>query len=301
MTTDPAAIIFFLSLLIEGVLAGAIYTLIALAFVLVYKASRMINFAIGECVMFGALLAGAAAHAMGLGLVGATLFACVGMAALGLAFNAAVVRRLVTGPAITLIMVTLGLGALMRGGAALVFAAVPTAITLQMPADPIMIHDVPVPPDKLAAALIAGFCVAIFIWFYERTRTGIALRAICDDQQAASAAGIDAHRHFALVWALTGVISAIAGVLWTVVAGSGFGVALVGLKIFPIVIIGGLDSVIGVMVGAMLIGVIESLGAGYVDPILGAGFGSVASYLLLIGMLLVRPYGLFGRPPAVRV
>ena len=300
MTTDPS-IIFFLSLLIEGILAGAIYTLIALAFVLVYKASRMVNFAIGECIMFGALLAGAGLHAMGLGLVAATLFACVAMAALGLAFNAAIVRRLVTGPAITLIMVTLGLGALMRGAAALVFAAVPTAIHLQMSADPIMIHGVPVPPDKLGAALIAGLCVATLMWFYERTRTGIALRAICDDQQAASAAGIDAHRHFALVWALTGAISAIAGVLWTVVAGSGFGVALVGLKVFPIVIIGGLDSVIGVMVAAMLIGVVESLGAGYVDPILGAGFGAVASYLLLLGMLMVRPYGLFGRPPAVRV
>jgi len=301
MTTDPASIVFFLSLLIGGVLAGAIYTLIALAFVLVYKASRMINFAIGECVMFGALLAGTGVHALGLGLVGGTLFACVVMAALGLAFNAAVVRKLVTGPAITLIMVTFGLGALMRGGAALLFAVVPTAITLQMSADPIMIRGVPVPPDKSGAALIAGFCVAIFVWFYERTRTGIALRAICDDQQAALATGIDAHRHFALVWALTGVISAIAGVLWTIVAGSGFGVALVGLKVFPIVIIGGLDSVIGVMVAAMLIGVIESLGAGYVDPFLGAGFGSVVSYLLLIGMLLVRPYGLFGRPPAVRV
>ena len=198
MTTDPASIAFFLSLLIEGVLAGAIYTLIALAFVLIYKASRMINFAIGECVMFGALLAGTGVH-MGLGLVGASLFACVGMAAFGLAFNAAVVRKLVTGPAITLIMVTLGLGALMRGAAALIFAGVPTAIILPVPADPIMIHGVPVPPDKLGAALIAAFCVAVFIWFYERTRTGIALRAICDDQQAALAAGIDAHRHFALV------------------------------------------------------------------------------------------------------
>src|SRR5215468_4474678 len=125
MTTDRAAIVFFLSLLIEGALAGAVYALIALAFVLVYKASRMINFAVGEWVMLGALLAGAGVHAMGLGLAGATLFACAGMAAFGLAFNAAVVRRLVTRPAITLIMVTLGLGALMRGAAALVFAGVP--------------------------------------------------------------------------------------------------------------------------------------------------------------------------------
>jgi branched-chain amino acid transport system permease protein len=141
----------------------------------------------------------------------------------------------------------------------------------------------------------------VFIWFYQRTRTGIALRAICDDQQAALAAGIDVHRHFALVWTLTGVISAIAGVLWTVVAGGGFGLALVGLKIFPIVIIGGLDSISGVIVGALIIGVLESLGAGYIDPALGAGFGTVASYLLLIGMLLVRPHGLFGRPWAARV
>src|SRR5215831_3415572 len=147
MTTDRAAIVFFLSLLIEGVLAGAIYTLIALAFVLVYKASRMINFAVGECVMFGALLAGTGMHAMGLGLVGATLFACAGMAAFGLAFNAAVARHLVAGPAITLIMVTLGLGALMRGAAALVFAGIPTAITLQIPAAPIVIHGVPIAPD----------------------------------------------------------------------------------------------------------------------------------------------------------
>jgi branched-chain amino acid transport system permease protein len=300
-TTDTPSLVFFLALLIEGALAGAVYALIALAFVLVYKASRMINFAAGEWVMLGALLAGTGVQAIGLGLVGATLFACIGMAAFGLAFNAAVVRRLVTRPAITLIMVTLGLGALMRGGATLAFAGIPTAIAFQIPLDPIMLCGVPVAPDKLAAAAIAGLCVVIFIWFYQRTRTGIALRAICDDQQAALAAGIDVHRHFALIWALTGVISAIAGVLWSLIGGGGFSVALVGLKVFPIVIIGGLDSISGVIVGAMIIGVIESLGAGYVDPTLGAGFGTVTSYLLLIGMLLVRPQGLFGRPRAVRV
>src|SRR5262249_62431685 len=103
MTTDPASIVFFLSLLIEGALAGAIYTLIALAFVLVYKASRMMNFAIGECIMFGALLAGTGVHAMGLGLVAAPVFARAGMAAFGLAFSAAVVRRLVAGAALTLV------------------------------------------------------------------------------------------------------------------------------------------------------------------------------------------------------
>jgi branched-chain amino acid transport system permease protein len=113
--------------------------------------------------------------------------------------------------------------------------------------------------------------------------------------------GIDVDHHFLIVWALAGVISVAAGVLWTFVAGGGFGVAQVGLKVFPIVIIGGLDSIPGAIVGAMIIGVLESLGAGYLDPHLGGGFGNIASYLLLIAMLVGRPAGLFGRPRIERV
>src|SRR5205823_13888961 len=116
-----------------------------------------------------------------------------------------------------------------------------------------------------------------------------------------SAAGIDLDRHFALVWAVTGIVSVIAGILWVWTAGGGFGVALVGLKVFPIVILGGLDSIPGTIVAAILIGVLESLGAGYLDPQLGGGFGTIASYLLLMAMLMVRPYGLFGQTPSVRV
>jgi branched-chain amino acid transport system permease protein len=127
------------------------------------------------------------------------------------------------------------------------------------------------------------------------------MRAIADDQQAAMAVGIDVDRHFAITWAMVGILSVVAGTLWTLVAGSGFGVALVGLKVFPIVIIGGLDSIPGTIVGAILVGILESLAAGYLDPHLGGGSGTMASYLLLIGMLFVRPYGLFGRPPAERV
>src|SRR5207237_3241509 len=108
-------------------------------------------------------------------------------------------------------------------------------------------------------------------------------------------------RHFALVWAVTGIVSVIAGILWVWTAGGGFGVALVGLKVFPIVILGGLDSIPGTIIAAMLIGVLESLGAGYLDPRLGGGFGAIASYLLLLAMLMARPYGLCGRAPAERV
>jgi branched-chain amino acid transport system permease protein len=261
----------------------------------------MINFALGEWIMFGSLLASTGSNAIGLDLGGAVLFGCAGMALLGVAFNAIVLGRLVTRPVISVIMVTLGLGALMRGVAALCFRGVPSALTLPVSTDPVSFFGIDIAGDKLFAASIAAVCVCLVSWFFHGSRTGIALRAIADDQQAALAAGIDIRNHFALVWAATGVISVIAGILWTFVAGGGFGVALVGLKVFPIVIIGGLDSVAGSIVAAMIIGVLESLGTGYLDPRLGGGFGNVACYLLLLAMLMVRPHGMFGRRKPERV
>ncbi len=293
--------LFFVSLLVDGALAGAIYALIALAFVVVYKASRMINFALGEWAMLGSRLVAAGLHAMGLGLAGAMGAACAGMVAVALVFNRLVLRRMVGRPLISLIMVTLGLGALMRGAAALVFGGVPSAIPLPIPPDPLVVRGVLVSPDKLVAAAVASVCIAVVSWFFRRSRTGVALRAIADDQEAAMAMGIDVHRHFSITWAMVGVLSVLAGTLWTFVSGGGFGVVLVGLKVFPIVIIGGLDSIPGTIVGAVVVGVLESLAAGYVDPLLGGGFSNVASYLVLIAVLFVRPYGLFGRPEVERV
>jgi branched-chain amino acid transport system permease protein len=266
MSSSEPEVLLFLTLVVNGGLAGAIYALIALAFVLVYKASRMINFALGEWIMFGSMLAATGSHAIGLGFGGALLFGCAGMALLGAGFNAIVLGRLVTRPVISMVLVTLGLGAVMRGVAALCFRGVPGAMTLPVSLERVSLCGIDIAGDKLVAALISAVCVGGVSWFFHYSRTGIALRAIADDQQAALASGIDVQQHFALVWAATGVISVIAGVLWTYVAGGGFGVALVGLKIFPIVIIGGLDSVAGTLVAAIVIGVLESLGAGYLDP-----------------------------------
>ena len=292
---------FFLALLIDGALAGTIYALIALAFVLVYKTSRMVNFALGEWIMLGAMLAATGFHSLGLGLGEALIFAAAGMAVLGVVFNVLILRRLTMRPVISLIMVTLGLGTLIRGAAALLFTGVPAGLPLPIPTDQVVVLGTPLAPDKLVAAATAALCVAAVGWFAAHSRTGIAWRAIADDPQAASCSGIDLNRHLSLVWALTGVIAVVAGVLWTFVAGGGFGVALIGLKIFPIVIIGGLDSIPGTIVGAMAIGVVESLGAGYLDPSVGGGFGNIVSYLLLLAVLIARPHGLFGQPRVERV
>lgn len=292
--------LFFVSLLVDGVLAGAIYALMALAFVVVYKASRMINFALGEWVMFGSRLAATGLHG-GLGPAGALALAGAAMVAFALAFNRVVLRRLVGRPLIGVIMVTLGLGALMRGVAPLLFGGLPAAIALPIPQEPLEMLGIRIPAGRLAALAAAAVAIAGVSAVFRWSRTGVALRALADDQQVALSVGIDVQRHLAIAWGMVGVLAVIGGTLWTMVTGVGFGLVLLGLKVFPIVVIGGLDSIAGSIVGAVAIGVLESLTAGYVDPLLGAGFSSIAPFLLLLGVLLVRPYGIFGRPDARRV
>ncbi|MFI5325021.1 MAG: branched-chain amino acid ABC transporter permease [Candidatus Rokuibacteriota bacterium] len=293
--------LFFVSLLVDGLLAGPLYALIALAFVVVYKTSRMVNFALGEWAMLGARLVATGLHALGLGLAGAIGLAGAAMAAGAVVFNRLVLRRLVGRPMISVIMVTLALGMLMRGATTLVLGGIPGAIPSPFPSDPLIAGGVPLSPEKLATAATATACVAVVSWFFRRSRTGLALRAIADDQQIAMAMGIDIDRHLSIAWAMMATISVLAGTLWIFVAGSGFGVVLVGLKVFPIVIVGGLDSIPGTVVAALAIGVLESLAAGYLDPVVGGGFSSVASYLALIAMLFARPYGMFGRPAVERI
>jgi branched-chain amino acid transport system permease protein len=223
------------------------------------------------------------------------------MVAFAWAFNRVVLARLVGQPLIGIIMVTLGLGALMRGLAPHLFAGLPATLPLPIPAEPLVVLGLHVPWSRVVALIAAAIAIAAVGVFFRWTRTGVALRALADDQQVALAVGIDVQRHLAIAWGLVGVLAVIAGTLWTMVAGVGFGLALLGLKVFPVVVIGGLDSVVGSIVGAVAIGVLESLTAGYLDPVLGAGFSSVAPYVLLLAVLFMRPYGMFGRPDARRV
>lgn len=292
---------FFVSLLVDGVLAGAVYALVALAFVVVYKASRMVNFALGEWAMLGTRLAATGLYAVGLELPGSIGLACAATVVMAIAFNRLVLRHLVGRSLVSVIMVTLGLGAVLRGATTLVFGGIPSVVPLPIPPEPVVVYGVLVSTERLVAAVIAALGVAALSWFFRRTRTGLALQAIADDQQVAMAMGIDIHRHFSITWALVGALSVVAGTLWAFAFGGVFGVVLIGLKVFPIVIIGGLDSIAGALVGAVVIGVLESLAVGYLDPIAGAGFSGISSYLVLLAMLLVRPYGMFGRPDIQRV
>ncbi|PYO03349.1 MAG: branched-chain amino acid ABC transporter permease [Candidatus Rokuibacteriota bacterium] len=292
---------FLAFLVVDGALAGAIYALVGLAFVVVYKACRIANFAVGEFVMLASRVVAAGLQTLGLGLAGGLGFGCVGMVAAALAFNRVILRPLAGQPMMSLIMVTIGLGAFMRGAAAIVFAGIPSRMTSTMSLDPVFLGDVPVSADKLIAAAVAVTCVTAVSWFFRGSRTGLALRAIASNPQQAQGAGIDLHRHFAIAWAMVGILSVLAGTLWTLASGGGFGLQLLGLKVFPIVIVGGLDSIGGTVVGAFFVGILESLAAGYIDPVVGSAFSQVAAYLVLVAVLFVRPYGLFGRPDIERI
>jgi branched-chain amino acid transport system permease protein len=290
---------FTLVLLVNGLLVGMMYALIALGFVLVYKATDAFNFAQGEFVMFGGFIAAAAITAMP--WWAATVIAAAGMVIFCFGLERVVLRPLLGRPVIAVIMATIGVAALLRGVATLAFGAGTRAITLPIPDNPFFLGPVMLPPIDLVGAVASLLFFAGFTWFFLRTRMGLAMRAVAENQQVASAMGIDVRRYSALAWAMTGLVSALGGVIWGAQLGVDNQLALVGLKVFPVVILGGFESIGGAVVGGLIVGVVESLSAGYLDPLVGGGTKDFMPYVLMIAALMVRPYGIFGKVPVERV
>jgi len=285
---------FTLALVANGVMIGLMYTLIALGFVLVYKATDAINFAQGEFVMFAGFIAAAGAYFGGLPFWSCALLAVGGMIAFGFGLERVVLRPLIGRPVVAVIMATIGVAALLRGFATLAFGAGTRAIVLPVGDEPLFLGPVMLPPVELVGAGVSLLFLAGFGWFFLRTRMGIAMRAVADSQQVAMAMGINVQRYFALAWAMAGIVSALGGVVWGAMLGVDNQLALVGLKVFPVVILGGLDSIIGTVVGGLIVGVVENLTAGYLDPYVGGGTKDFAPYVLMIVALMIRPYGIFG-------
>ncbi len=288
-------------LLSNGVLIGLMYALIALGFVLVYKATDAINFAQGELVMFAGFVVAVALEAYGAPLpvaVGAGLGL---MIAFGFGLERVVLRPLIGRPIVAVIMATIGLAAVLRGLGPLLWGAETRPMPLPVPDTPFIVGPLFVPPIQVLGAGVSLACLAAFGWFFLRSRQGIAMRAIADNQQVAMGMGINVERYFGLAWAMTGVVSALGGVVWGNLLGVDVHLALVGFKVFPVVILGGLDSVPGAILGGLIVGIVENVAAGYVDPYVGGGTKDFAPYLLMIVTLMVRPYGIFGKPIIERV
>ncbi|TMJ76094.1 MAG: branched-chain amino acid ABC transporter permease [Alphaproteobacteria bacterium] len=292
---------FTLVLLTNGIMIGLMYALIALGFVLIYKATDAINFAQGEFVMFAGFLAAVAAEMVGAPFWLSALVAIAGMIALGFGLERVVLRPLIGRPVIAVVMATIGLAAVLRGTAVMAFGAGTRAIIMPVSDEPFELGPIMLPPVQLVGAGVSLVFLAAFTWFFLKSRTGIAMRAVADSQQVAMAMGINVRRYFALAWAMAGVVSALGGVVWGTMLGVDNQLALVGLKVFPVVILGGLDSVMGAVIGGLIVGIVENFAAGYFDPIVGGGTKDFAPYVLMILVLMIRPEGIFGRRRIERV
>jgi branched-chain amino acid transport system permease protein len=292
---------FLLLLLSNGILIGLMYALIALGFVLVYKATDAVNFAQGEFVMIAGLVVAAA-----LGVYGAPLWLSVslGLAAMigfGFALERTVLRKLIGRPIIAVVMATIGLASILRGVGPTFLGAGTKTLPLPISDEPFVLGPLFIPPIQLLGAVVSLVFLAGFGWFFLKSRKGIAMRAVADNQQVAMAMGIDVERYFGLAWAMTGIVSALGGIIWGNLLGVDVNLSLVGFKVFPVVILGGLDSILGAVIGGLIVGIVENVAAGYVDPYVGGGTKDFAPYVLMILALMIRPYGIFGRKLIERV
>ena len=292
---------FLLLLLSNGILLGLMYSLIALGFVLVYKATDAINFAQGEFVMIAGFVVAVAMASYGAPWWLAAAVGLGGMIGFGFGLERVVLRPLIGRPVVAVIMATIGLAAVLRGFGPLVWGAETRPLPLPISDEPLVLGPLLIPPIQLVGAAVSLLFLAGFSWFFFKTRKGIAMRAVADDQQVAMAMGINVERYFALAWAMAGVVSALAGIVWGNLLGVDVHLALVGLKVFPVVILGGLDSIPGAIVGGLIVGVVENVAAGYIDPLVGGGTKDFAPYVLMIIALMFRPYGIFGKRIIERV
>jgi branched-chain amino acid transport system permease protein len=291
---------FFLEVLIGGLLAGIMYSLVALGFVLIYKASGVFNFAQGSMVLFGALTFVSLTE-RGLPFWAALAITVVAMLALALSIERFVLRRLVNRPVITLFMATLGLSFMIEGLAQTLWGAQVHGLELGVPDVPFDLGGVSLSSFDLFAAATAAVLVAVLGFLFNKTRLGISLRAVADDPLAALAVGLDLRSLWAVVWAVSGLVAVVAGLLWGARVGVQFSLTLIVLKALPVLIIGGFSSIPGSIVGGLVVGASEKLAEVYIGPAVGGGIENWFPYALAVLFLLIRPAGLFGQLRVERV
>jgi branched-chain amino acid transport system permease protein len=300
---------FFLETLIGGLMAGMLYSLVALGFVLIFKASGVFNFAQGAMVLFAALAMARfaewvpqwtgiesqiAANLIAFVLAGSMMFAVAWV------IERLVLRHLVNQEGATLLMATLGIAYFMEGLGQTIFGGNIYKIDIGMPKDPMFVLDTVFPggilinKEDVIAAAIAAALVVVLSLFFQKTSTGRALRAVADDHQAAQSIGIPLNRIWVIVWSVGGLVALVTGIIWGSKLGVQYSISLVALKALPVVILGGLTSVPGAIIGGLIIGVGEKLSEIYIGPMVGGGIENWFAYVLALAFLLVRPQGLFG-------
>jgi len=301
---------FFFEVLIGGLMAGVLYSLVALGFVLIFKASGVFNFAQGAMVLFAALTLVRLMEILK-GTFSPFLLALaitiVVMIMLALVIERLVLRPLVNQAGISLFMATIGISYFLDGFGQAVWGSDIYKLDIGMPKHSLTLFEsvfeggVLVPGGDLVATLIAGLLVVGLAIFFQKTRIGRALRAVADDHQAAQSVGIPLNYIWIIVWTVAGLVALVAGIVWGSKLGVQFSLSLVALKALPVLVLGGFDSVLGAIVGGLVIGAGEKLSEVYLGPLVGGGIENWFAYVLALMFLLVRPEGLFGEKHIDRV
>jgi branched-chain amino acid transport system permease protein len=293
---------FFLQLVLNGLVIGSIYALVGLGFVIIYKSSSILNFAQGEFLMLGAYVCLAIFAGTKVPFAVAFALTLAFSALLGVLMERVLLRPMIGEPVISVIMLTLGLSSVLKAIVQAIWGTDTRPYPEIFPTTPVHIGPLPVSQGYLYSLGSVAVLLVLFSLFFKMTRAGIAMRATAFSQQVALSMGISVKHMFALAWSIAAVVSAVGGVLLGGVRGGVDGAfAFFGLKVIPVVILGGLDSIGGAIVGGFVMGILENLSGGYLDPVFGGGVKEVAPFIALVAILTVKPYGLFGKVKIERV
>ena len=290
-----------LQIIVTGLATGGLYGLIALGFVLIYKATSVLNLAMGEFMTLGAFICFTFLTVLNIPFYLAFVFTLVFAFILGVLVERLILRPLIGEPIISVIMVTIGLGVILKGIMYMIWTPSFRNFPEIFPPEPLMLGFAVVPSGLWWGFLFAVIGTVIFLLVFKYTRTGVAMRATANDQQAALSMGISVRWVFALAWCFGAMASVIGGIIIGNISGISVYMGDVGLKVLAVIILGGLDSIGGAILGGFVIGVLENLTGLYIDPLIGGGAKNVAPFLILVLIIMVRPYGLFGKEIIERV
>jgi branched-chain amino acid transport system permease protein len=291
---------YLLQLFVSGLSVGSVYAVIGIGFVVIYKATKILNFAHGEILMIAAYFCLVLVESLHLNFLIAFLLTLVFCAMIGLMIERFIFRPMIGEPVFAVVMITLGLSIILRPLTGMVFGFGNVMFPSPFPQKPIVFSNVVISHAHLWTFIISCAVMAIFFLFFKYSKVGIAMRAAAERQIVAFLMGIDVKKIFSLSWAIAAATAGIAGILLANVMVMNLNLSFVAVKVFPAIILGGLDSIVGALIGGLIIGVFETLVGGYLDLYL-SGIKEISAYILLFIILIVRPYGLFGTEEIERV
>jgi branched-chain amino acid transport system permease protein len=301
MKMDSMSLYIFGQLILSGIIVGSIYGLVALGFVVIYKATDVVNFAQGELMMLGAYVCYYLITTHHIPFVPAFLITLVFSAVLGILIELLILRPMVGEHVFSVIMITVGLATLLRSIVGLLWGHDTYAFPSPFSEEPLEILGISVMPVELTTVLVAMGLFTVFFLFFKYHKLGLAMRATAFNQKYAFLMGISVRKIFSLSWVLASVVASIGGIFLAGVTSLQTTMSFIGLKVFPAVVLGGIDSIAGAILGGLIIGLTENLAGGYLSQLFGSGVKELSAFFMLIIVLMVRPYGLFGKKEIIRV